>query len=300
MHPTKLTEFFMRICRFNDDRLGLVVDDGASVLDVTAALDAVPAQRWPLLPGDPLIANLAAVRRRIEAVAANAVKYPVAQVSLKAPVANPSKVIAAPNNYMKHFEEAKADRGINFGSEVKTIEHLGLFLKSSTSLVGPAEGVKLPSLDRRMDHEVEVAMIIGTAGYRIARADAMSHVAGYAVGLDMTVRGIEDRSFRKSFDSFSVVGPWLVTADEIAEPGNLDFSITVNGAPRQASNTRALIFDLPRLIEYASAAYALYPGDIILTGTPEGVGPVEPGDTMHCVVAGIGAMDVKIYAVAGS
>lgn len=289
----------MRICRFNDDRLGIVVDDGAGVLDVSAALDAVPTQRWPLLPGDPLVAHLAAVRRRIEAIAPHAAKHPIAQVTLKSPVANPSKIIAAPNNYTKHVEEAKADRGINFGSEVKTIEHLGLFLKSATSLVGPAEGVKLPSLDRRMDHEVEVAMIIGRTGYRVSRADAMSHVAGYAVGLDMTVRGIEDRSFRKSFDSFSVVGPWLVTADEIADPGNLDFSITVNGAPRQASNTRALIYDLPRLIEYASAAYALYPGDIILTGTPEGVGPVEPGDVMHCEVEGVGAMDVKVYAVAG-
>lgn len=288
----------MRLCRFDNDRLGLVLDGGKTVADVSAALDALPALRWPLPPGDPLFAHLDEIRPRIEALAASAPRRPIAEVKLKSPVATPSKIIAAPVNYMLHVEESRADRGINFGTDVKTIDHYGLFLKASSSLVGPSEGVRLPKLDRRMDHEVELGVVIGKGGYRISRERALDHVAGYAIALDMTVRGPEDRSWRKSFDSFAVLGPWLVTRDEIADPDHLDFWIKVNGEVKQKSNTRALIFDVRKLIEYASAAYALHPGDIIMTGTPEGVGPVKAGDVMECMIEGIGEMRVPVGSVA--
>ena len=170
----------------------------------------------------------------------------------------------------------------------------GLFLKSNTSLVGPGEGVPVRFADRRNDHEVELVVVVGAGGSDIAEADAMAHVAGYAVGLDMSVRGTEDRSLRKSLDGFTVLGPWLVTADEIADPGNLDLDVAVNGEVRQASNTRHLIFDIPRLIAYASTFYTLYSGDLIMTGTPEGVGPVVPGDVMTARIDGIGEMTVAV------
>ena len=112
----------------------------------------------------------------------------------------------------------------------------------------------------------------------------------------MTVRGTEERSLRKAIDSYSVLGPWLVTADEIVNPDNLNFSIRVGSEERQNSNTDKLIFDCKKLIEYGSSFYTLYPGDVIMTGTPEGVGPVEPGDTMHCYCEGIGRMDVAVRA----
>jgi 2,4-didehydro-3-deoxy-L-rhamnonate hydrolase len=169
-------------------------------------------------------------------------------------------------------------------------------MKSNTSLVGPGEGVALRFPDRRNDHEVELAMIIGQGGSDISRDDALSHVAGYAIGLDMTVRGTEDRSLRKGIDSYSVLGPWLVTADEIKDPDKLDLDIRVNGDVRQASNTEMLIFDCARLIEYASSFMTLYPGDIIMTGTPEGVGPVSPGEVMQASIAGIGEMSVAVRA----
>ena len=102
-------------------------------------------------------------------------------------------------------------------------------------------------------------------------------MAGYAIGLDITIRGSEDRSFRKSPDSYSVLGPWLVTADEIPDPGSLDLQISVNGEQRQKSNTRYLILGVRELVELASSFYTLYPGDVIFTGTPEGVSPIEPG-----------------------
>lgn len=287
----------MRLCRYNEDRVGLV--RGNEIFDATVALDNLPPLNWPIPHGDHLIANLDALRPALEAAADESRPMPVDSVSLKSPVANPSKIIGAPVNYYKHQAEAIADSEINLGRDIKTIDTYGLFMKANSSLVGPGEGVELRFDDRRNDHEVELAMIIGQGGSDIARGDALSHVAAYAIGLDMTVRGTEDRSLRKGIDSYSVLGPWIVTADEIDNPDNLDFEIRVNEEVRQKSNTGLLIFDCARLIEYASSFMTLYPGDIIMTGTPEGVGPVVPGDTMHAAIEGIGEMSVPVRAHEG-
>jgi 2-keto-4-pentenoate hydratase/2-oxohepta-3-ene-1,7-dioic acid hydratase in catechol pathway len=284
----------MRLCRFDNDRLGLV--DGSDVIDVTPVLDRLPPLRWPVPLGDALIAGLDTVRPIIEVAARSAERRPLASVALKSPVANPSKIIGAPINYKDHLEESRKDQEIAHGRKIPTIGEWGLFLKANSALVGPSEGVALRFPDRRNDHEVELAVVIGRAGTRISRAQALSHVAGYAIGLDMTVRGTELPSFRKSVDSYAVLGPWLVTADEIANPNDLDFSIRVNDTVRQKSNTRYLDFDVERLIEFASEFYTLLPGDIIMTGTPAGVGPVAPGDVMSAEIAGIGAMEVKVRA----
>ena len=286
----------MKICRFDDNRLGLVSADGNSVADVTKITDDLPVVRWPRLPADPFFARLPELRAGIEALARSASWIPIDRVALRSPVAGPSKLIAAPVNYRAHIDEANADKGINFGATVTSIEEYGLFLKASSSIVGPSDGVKLPPLDRRVDHEVELVAVIGREGHRIPRDRALEHVAAYSIGLDMTVRGPEDRSWRKSFDTFAVIGPWLVTADEIPDPGHLDLRLTVNGTPRQSANTSALIFDVPRLVEYASSTYTLYPGDVIMTGTPEGVGPVAAGDILECFIESIGTMRVAIHS----
>jgi 2-keto-4-pentenoate hydratase/2-oxohepta-3-ene-1,7-dioic acid hydratase in catechol pathway len=146
---------------------------------------------------------------------------------------------------------------------------------------------------------VELAVVIGRQGSRISRANALEHVAGYSIGLDITIRGSEDRSFRKSPDGFSVLGPWLVTADEIPDPGSLDLEIAVNGQQRQKSNTRYLILGVPELIEMASSFYTLYPGDVIYTGTPEGVSPIDPGDQIVATIERIGTMRVAVRAPEG-
>jgi 2,4-didehydro-3-deoxy-L-rhamnonate hydrolase len=286
----------MKICRFDDNRLGLISADGDSVADVTKITDDLPAVRWPRSAVDPLMARLPELRAGIESLAGSASRLPIEHVALRSPVVGPSKLIAAPVNYRAHIDEANADKGINFGKTIKSIDEYGLFLKASSSIVGPADGVRLPPLDRRVDHEVELVAIIGKEGHRIPRDRALAHVGAYSIGLDMTVRGPEDRSWRKSFDTFAVIGPWLVTADEIPDPGDLDLSLTVNGELRQSANTSALIFDVPRLVEYASSTYTLYPGDVIMTGTPEGVGPVVAGDVLECFIERIGKMRVPIHA----
>lgn len=285
----------MRLCRFNDDRLGLVKGD--RVLDVTDALKALEAHRWPYPKGDALICALPAIRERIEILADLAVGFPLNEVSLKSPIANPTKVCAAPVNYRKHLEEAIEDPETFSREHIRQIQETGLFLKAVSAIVGPSEGVKLRKVDRRNDHEIELVAVIGRKADRVSRENALDHVAGYMIGLDMTIRGPEERSLRKSIDSYCVLGPWMVTADEIPDPGKLSLELKVNGEVRQSANTKDLIIDVPGLIEFASSFYTLQPGDILMTGTPEGVGPVKPGDTITATIEKIGAMTVGVSAV---
>jgi len=282
----------MRLCLFNDDRLGLVRGD--LVHDVTAALDTLPARRYPLPRHDLLVAALPDLRAPILAAAADAAGVPAASVHLHPPVANPGKIVAAPVNYRKHMQEAEADPATFHAAHVRKIEETGLFLKAVSSLSGASDAVRIIQPDRRTDHEVELAVIIGTPCKDATRETAMAHIAAYAIGLDITIRGPEERSMRKSADTYTVLGPWMVTADEVADPAALDLSLDVNGEARQRANTRDLILDIPELIVFASRFYTLEPGDILLTGTPEGVGPIRPGDVMHAAIAGIGAMSVRV------
>lgn len=282
----------MRICRFDENRLGVVAD--GLVHDVTSVIDDLPALRWPLPRGDHFFNNLDRLLPRMAAVAQAVPGKPVSGVKLLSPVANPGKIVAAPVNYKLHLDESRADSQINFGTQVKTIDDYGVFLKATSSVIGAGDVVVADWPDRRIDHEIELAFVIGKQGFRIAEEDALSHVAGHMIGLDMTIRGTEDRSFRKSLDTFTVFGPHLVTADEIGDPGNLDFEIKVNGETRQKSNTSLLIWNVQKLIAYASKAYTLYPGDVFMTGTPEGVAPVVPGDRMHAWIDRIGEMTVAV------
>jgi 2-keto-4-pentenoate hydratase/2-oxohepta-3-ene-1,7-dioic acid hydratase in catechol pathway len=286
----------MRLCRFGDGRLGLV--EGSNVRDVTAALDVLPSYRYPLPSHDVLIANLDQVVARVRTIAASSLSVPLAGLKLLSPVANPTKIIAAPVNYQKHLSEVKGDAQLHHNTQAHTltIQKAGLFLKANSSLAGPGEGIALRHLDRRNDHEVELALIIGKQANNVSKSEALNYVAGYSIGLDITIRGTEDRSFRKSPDSYMVLGPWLVTRDEIADPSDLDLGIAVNGEVRQSSNTKYMILDPAELIELASSFYTLYPGDIISTGTPEGVSPIVPGDTVVATVEKIGTMEVKVRA----
>ena len=283
----------MKICRFNDHRLGIVV--GNQVLDVTQALGELPVATYPLPAHDLLLANLERVKRRAAELVSGARTYDIEEVSFLSPVANPGKVVAAPVNYMKHLQEARADAQIHFQNQIEAIQRVGLFLKASSSVVGAGAGVTLRHVERRNDHEIELVAVIGKRAKDVSASDALKHVAGYAIGLDMTVRGPQERSMRKSIDTYTVVGPWLVTADELADPGNLDFQLTVNGEVRQRANTRDLILDLPQIIALASQYYTLEPGDLIFTGTPEGVGPVVSGDTILAEFSGIGRMSVAVH-----
>jgi 2,4-diketo-3-deoxy-L-fuconate hydrolase len=291
----------MKLCRFDENRLGLVEHD--QVFDVSGALSSLVTGPWPFPPGDVLIRQLDAIKSAVQIVRRQAKPKPLNEVGLHSLITTPSKIIAAPANYALHVQIDAQDPGVNHGFHNKLlegvdrpVEKFGLFLKASSSIVGPSDGIALHWLDRRNDHEVELAAVIGREGKNISAANALSYIAGYMVGLDMTVRGTEDRSYRKSADSYTVVGPWLTTADEIADPHNLEIWLSVNGQQRQRSSTGVMTVPIAELIEIASRAYTLYPGDIILTGSPEGVSQIFPGDIIRAGGSSLGDMQVVVRA----
>ena len=283
----------MRICRFDNDQLGVV--DGDEIVDVSAALRALPDMHWPLPPGDQLIANLGRLRPEIEDALTTGRRRPVAAVRLLSPVANPLNILGIGINYRDHAEEAQQDPSIAHGRTYSAEEQdIRMSTRSPGAVVGPSQGVALRFLDGRNDHEVELGVVIGKIGTDITRANALQHVAGYCIALDMTLRGPGDASVRKAIDSYIVFGPWLVTRDEITDPDGLEISISVNGATRQHANTDQCRFKTAQIIEHASSFYTLHPGDVIMTGTPGGVSPVEPGDSMVAEIDRIGCMTVDI------
>jgi 2-keto-4-pentenoate hydratase/2-oxohepta-3-ene-1,7-dioic acid hydratase in catechol pathway len=162
-------------------------------------------------------------------------------------------------------------------------------------LVGPQDSLVLPDLPGfEVHHECELAVIIGTEGRNIPEERAMDHIFGYSCLIDATVRGSQERVMRKSYDTFTPVGPYIVTADEVADPHNLDLELWVNDERRQRANTRDLILGIREMIALASSVSTLMPGDIIATGTPEGVGTVRDGDTIRISIQDVGTMTVPV------
>lgn len=267
----------MKICSFLDPagavRVGLVADRG--VVDVT---DQVPAGGT----GSPLRRLLAS---GIPLTALRAEGPVVTTPRLLAPVPDPSKIVAAPVNYVDHQVEMSQD---------SHIDALGVFLKAPSSLVGDGALVELPYHDRRFDQEGELAVVIGRRATHVASEDVAAHVAGYTCLLDMTMRGGEDRSVRKSFDTFTPVGPHLVTPDDVGPLEDLELRTWVGGALRQRAAVRDLIWGVPALVAYVSSVMVLEPGDVVTTGTPAGVGPVHDGDEVTVEITGIGRLSVTV------
>jgi 2-keto-4-pentenoate hydratase/2-oxohepta-3-ene-1,7-dioic acid hydratase in catechol pathway len=282
----------MKICWFDAFRLGVV--EGESVRDVSAALRVLPSSSYPGVAGDLAVAHLPELRAEIDRVLPRAEALPLHAVRLRSPVARPGKIIGVPVNYRKHVEEAEADPATFTHRYAGPILQQGLFLKAGSSLIGCGEPVRLRLPERLTHHEIELAVVIGREASNVAASEALARVAGYAIALDMTVRGPEDRSFRKSVDTYSVLGPWMVTVDEIADPQRLALELSVNGTVRQSANTSEMILPIAEQIAWASRFYTLQPGDVIMTGTCEGVGPVVAGDRMHARIEAIGAMEVAV------
>jgi 2-keto-4-pentenoate hydratase/2-oxohepta-3-ene-1,7-dioic acid hydratase in catechol pathway len=266
----------MKLCRFDEDRVGIV--RGEEVLDITGRL-GVPASEFRVPDLGPWLEQC---RRQ-----------KLSETRLLSPVKMPGKVLAAPVNYKAHIEEMKK-ANLSPGHDIWDIEKSGLFLKASSSVVGPSEGIALRFPERRTDFEVELVAIIGTQASQVKRKDALKHVAGYCLGLDITLRGSEDRSFRKSIDSYTVLGPWLTTKDEVPDPQHLRLALWQNDTLRQNTGTSDMLWPLDQLIEFASRFYTLQPGDAIFTGTPSGIGPIRPGDKLRAESDLLGSMEVSV------
>jgi 2-keto-4-pentenoate hydratase/2-oxohepta-3-ene-1,7-dioic acid hydratase in catechol pathway len=172
----------------------------------------------------------------------------------------------------------------------------GFFFKPPSSLSGPADPIVLPiNAGRRIDHECELAVIIAKQGRDIPREAWRDYAFGYSCLIDAVIRGTEERVTRKGFDTFCPVGPWIVTEDEVGDAvSNLRGRLWVNGELKQDANTKDLIVDIPAMIEMASSVMTLYPGDIIATGTPAGVGPIRPGDKVKIEFERVGSMTLDV------
>jgi len=243
-------------------------------------LQRLPAHCWPAPSCDNLIAHLDGLRPWIRAALPAAPTISLDTVRLCAPVANPGKIVAVRSNY------AGADSGGGGAPE--------LFLKSSSSLAGPSHGIELRFDGRRVDHEVELVAVVGTRVDRASAARALAAVAGYCIGIDVTLRGAEDRGLRKSLDGYTVLGPWLTTADEATGVADAAIELAVNGVVRQRGRTSQMAFGIGALLAEASRYFALEPGDVVMTGTPPGVGALAARDVIECSIEGLGAMRVAV------
>ena len=284
----------MKIASFDDFRVGVV--DGATVYDMTGELPAFLAE-LPRQRVNWLVANWPKVQPRFAQFRELGASRPLAAVELLADNPAPQHVFAAPANYHKHIGEL-GDRAVT--PPGRSAREQGFFLKAPGSLVGAGGALLLPKgSKRRFDHESELAVIVAKAGRNIAREHAMAYVFGYSCLIDATMRiekGVaeEERSMRKSFETFTPLGPWIVTADDVPSPGSLTNRLWVNGELRQSANTSAMIVDIGELIELVSSVLTLQPGDVIATGTPEGVGPFAAGDEVRIEIDQVGSMTLPV------
>ncbi|MET9088959.1 fumarylacetoacetate hydrolase family protein [Streptomyces sp. NPDC004237] len=268
----------MKLARFDGDHLGIV--DGETVIDITDTVPHYPA-------GGRLHGFIESVAEgRPQAVPpADTVRHRLSDITLACPLPKPPKIIAAPVNYLDHQAEMTVEH---------TVADLGVFLKARTSVIGHGGTVVLPYTDMRFDQEGELGVVIGRRVRDLPVEEAMTAVFGYTCLLDMSMRSTEDRSTRKSFDTFTPIGPWIVTADEIPDPALLGLRCWVGDTLRQETVIADMIFDVPTLVAYASSVMTLEPGDIIATGTPKGVGPVADGDRIAVEIDAIGRLDVTV------
>ena len=274
----------MKFVRYDDDKLGLLTDDDG-VIDLT--------DRLGLSTDDPLKEYLRGDFEDASEYADADADHDLADVELTSPVRRPGKVIAAPLNYENHVEEAVSDEDIDL-DEWFSIEKFGYFLKAPSSVIGPDEPIVLPFSDRRCDHEVELAFILEDDVKDVDAEDAWDHILGFTILLDISVRGEQDRSNRKSYDTFTVIGPCVVTPDEIDDPQNLQMELQLNGDRRQYENTSDMIYTCADVVQYASIGATIEAGDVITTGTPEGVGALSDGDTIDAEIEQIGSMEVDV------
>ena len=285
----------MKLARFDDNgtKIGAVKGDG--VVDLIAA-----GSRWTTIQSiagggaDALDALYALIERTEPAKA-------LSDVKLLAPIERPGKYLAIGMNYAKHLEEAD-----KLG--VARAKHQTWFNKQTTCLNGPFDDID-PGVTEKLDYEVELGAVIGKPAKRVREADAAAHVFGYFVANDVSARDWQFHTptftMGKSFDTHGPIGPWIVTADEVPDPHNLDLRCFVNGDLRQSNNTGQMIHNLWAQIAYLSTAFTLETGDLIATGTPEGVGVgmepqqfLQPGDLVRCEIDGIGAIENRVIAPA--
>lgn len=287
----------MRLAVFDEYRIGIV--EGDTLADVSALIP-----RW--VEGDihamtRLIAGWGELRVVLERGLTSAPRKALKDVTLRAPQPAPTHLLAAPSNYRAHVEEMKDRPGTGLGNPTKTANELGFFMKANGSISGPQDPIALPlkTLPGRLfEHEGEIAFVIGKRAQGVSPADAMKHIFGYTIMVDATLRSsaeiAEERVQRKSFASFSPMGPFITTSDEMGDWRDISVQLWLNGEQRQDAKAHEMIVDIPNLLSRASHIMPLEPGDVYTTGSPPGVGKIAPGDEVIVECKGVGRMRLNV------
>lgn len=272
----------MKIARYDNGTIGLIHEN--RIYDLSSLYS--DAGVWPPRASLQLIKEFETKKDELAARIDGFPSKHLEEVSLEAPLVWPNKVIAYPVNYHAHGAEMQANyRATN----------QGFFLKPSSSIAGPNDQIVLPELPgREIHHECELAIIIGKECRNIAREDWEDYVLGYCCLMDMVVRGREERVMRKAYDTFCPIGPWITPKSEVSDVQSLEMKLWVNDELRQHANTRDLVLDIPGMVQTAAAVTTLFPGDVIATGTPQGVGPIVPGDRVRIEIEQLGSMQMDV------
>lgn len=283
----------MKIARYRlggEDHLGIA--KGAGFVDLSLAGSGYGSIEAIIADGDIALAAIAVLVARTDA------HHAIDDVQLMAPIRRPAKYLAIGMNYRKHIAES-AKLGID--TPAKQL----WFNKQTSCITGPYDPVVKPRVSDQVDYEVELGVVIGGAAKNVCAADARKHIFGYFIANDISVRDWQYHSptftIGKSFDTHGPIGPWIVTADEIPDCHDLNLRCYVNDELRQQSNTSQMVHNVYEQIEYLSTAFTLEPGDLLATGTPEGVGiAMDPpqflkdGDLVRCEIDGIGAIENRV------
>ncbi|MFL5240587.1 MAG: fumarylacetoacetate hydrolase family protein [Gemmataceae bacterium] len=261
---------------------------GDRFIDLQAADPLLPSTLKGLLAGSPK-----SLERALAAAQKPGAKSYDQSVKLLPPIPDPEKIICLGLNYRDHAAE----------SGVPIPKDPVLFSKYATALIGPDDAIVLPSISQEVDYEAELVIVVGRSGRHIRPEDALSYVAGYTIGHDVSARDWQLKKdgkqwmAGKTFDTFAPIGPALVTADEVPDPHNLPIRLRLNGKIMQDSNTREMIFDVKTILAHLSKIFTLHPGDLVFTGTPPGVGMVrkppvylKAGDVVEVEIEGLGIL----------
>ena len=286
----------MKLLRFEHaDAATLGVLRGEEIVSLAPLASDYPTMLSIVAAGDEALSAIAGLAK--DAVETTS----LAGARLLAPLERPGKYLAIGMNFRKHIAEAE-----RLGVAAPTQQFW--FNKQTSCIVGPYDDTD-PGVSEKLDYEVELCAVIGRSAKGVSEQDAPAHVFGYMVANDVSARDWQMHSptftMGKSFDTHGPVGPWIVTADEIADPHDLAIRCIVNGSVRQQSNTSQMVHNLWQQIAYLSTAFTLDPGDLLATGTPEGVGVgmqppqfLQPGDVVRCEIDGIGAIENRVAAPA--
>jgi len=291
----------MKICHYNNSQVGVVVGDQVYNIGNALIKAGLARQGYTMLEIIDALANNPAAMQIARDAAQGGGAMALGSVKLRAPITNPGSLWAAAANYYAHRAEM-VDR---MGSANKAIVNKDdlmaeFFLKTTSSIIGPGDTIILPKISKLVDFECELCAVIGKRARKVSEAQSLDHVFGYMMCWDISQRdpwgkGMHNtRNIRKGFDTFSALGPWIVTRDEIDEPQNLSITVLQNGKEAMTAHTSDMICGLREHIRFLSSCLTLRPGDLITTGTPAGVSKLHDGDRLHGTIEKIGSMELFV------